>query len=83
MQDKQLVEELGMALQKLARKAFPESRAKEFNCILEGRFYQALLYTKVTKALKINTQGQKQWKDRISKFVRADKWIRSLVSPVQ
>ena len=51
--------------------------------MLKGRFYQALLYIKVTKALKIYTQGQKQLKDRISKLLRADKWIRSLVSPVQ
>ena len=43
MQDKQSVEELGVVLQKLARKAFPESRAKEFDRMLKGRFYQALL----------------------------------------
>ena len=43
MQDKQSVEELGVVLQKLARKAFPESSAKEFDRMLKGRFYQALL----------------------------------------
>ena len=40
MQDKQSVEELGIELQKLGRKAFPTSGAKEF---VKGRFYQALL----------------------------------------
>ena len=43
MQDKQSVEELGVVLQKLARKDFPESGAKEFDRMLKGRFYQALL----------------------------------------
>ena len=43
MQDKQSVEELGVVLQKLARKVFPESGAKEFDRMLKGRFYQALL----------------------------------------
>ena len=43
MQDKQSVKELGVVLQKLARKAFPESGAEEFDCMLKGQFYQALL----------------------------------------
>lgn len=43
MQERQSVEELGVTLQKLALKAFPESGAKEFDRILKGRFYQALL----------------------------------------
>ena len=43
MQDKQLVEELSVVLQKLARNAFPESGANEFDCMLKGWFYQALL----------------------------------------
>lgn len=42
MQDKQSVEELGIELQKLGRKAFPTSGMKEFDRILKGRFYQAL-----------------------------------------
>ena len=43
MQNKQSVEELGVVLQKLAQNGFPESGAKEFDCMLKGRFYQALL----------------------------------------
>ena len=43
MQGQQSIEELGVALQKLAFKAFPESGAKEFDRLLKGRFYQALL----------------------------------------
>lgn len=43
MQDKQTVEEVGVRLQKLARKAFPDSNPKEFDRMLKGRFYQALL----------------------------------------
>ena len=43
MQDKQTVEEIGIRLQKLARKAFPESGPREFDRMLKGRFYQALL----------------------------------------
>ena len=43
MQAKQSVEELGVELQKLGRKAFPTSGAKEFDRIIKGRFYQALL----------------------------------------
>ena len=43
MQDKQGVEEIGICLQKLARKAFPKSSPKEFDRLLKGRFYQALL----------------------------------------
>ena len=43
MQDKQSVEELGVELQKLERKAFPTSGTKEFDRIVKGRFYQALL----------------------------------------
>lgn len=43
MQDKQSVEALGIELQKRGRKAFPTSDPKEFDRILKGRFYQALL----------------------------------------
>lgn len=43
MQEKQTVEELGTQLQKLARKAFPDSNDKELDRMLKGRFYQALL----------------------------------------
>ena len=43
MQNKQSVEELGMELQKLGRKAFSTSGMKEFDRILKGRFYQAIL----------------------------------------
>lgn len=40
---KQTVGEIGVHLQKLARKAFPGSNQKEFDRMLKGRFYQALL----------------------------------------
>ena len=43
IQEKQSVEQLGMELQKLGRKAFPTSGMKEFDRIIKGRFYQALL----------------------------------------
>ena len=43
IQDKQSVEELGVVRQKLAGKVFPESDVKEFDRMLKGRFYQALL----------------------------------------
>ncbi len=43
MQTKQSVEEMGICLQKLAKKAFPGSTPKEFDRLLKGRFYQALL----------------------------------------
>ena len=43
MQEKQSVEQLGMELQRLARKAFPERNAKEFDHFLKGHFFQALL----------------------------------------
>lgn len=43
MQIKQSVEEMGICLQKLAKKAFPGSTPKEFDRLLKGRFYQALL----------------------------------------
>ena len=43
MQGMQSVEELGVVLQKLARKAFPDSGAKEFDRMLKGCYYQALL----------------------------------------
>ena len=43
MQNTQSVEEVGIQLQRLARKAFPKSSPKEFDRMLKGRFYQALL----------------------------------------
>ena len=43
MQNTQSVEEVGTQLQRLAQKAFPKSSPKEFDRMLKGRFYQALL----------------------------------------
>ena len=44
MQDSETIEQLGIDLQSLARKAFPELRGgKEFDRLLKGRFFQALL----------------------------------------
>ena len=44
MQDAEITEQLGIDLQTLARRAFPELRGgKEFDRLLKGRFFQALL----------------------------------------
>ncbi len=43
IQDKQSVETLGVELQRLGRKAFPMSGHNEFDRMLKGQFYQALL----------------------------------------
>ena len=44
MQDSgESVEKLGICLQKLAGKAFPQITGKEFDRLLRGRFFQALL----------------------------------------
>ena len=43
MQEQQSVEQLGIELQALARRAFPESSPKEFERLVKGRFFQALL----------------------------------------
>ena len=42
VQGNETIQELGMDLQKLARKAFPSMEGEEFDCMLKGRFYQAL-----------------------------------------
>ena len=42
-QDKQSVEQLGIDLQKLAHKAFPTLSGNDFDRLLKGRFYSALL----------------------------------------
>ena len=44
MQDSDTIEQLGIDLQSLARRAFPELRGgKEFDRLLKGRFFQGLL----------------------------------------
>lgn len=43
MQTKQSVEQLGLELQKLAKRAFPTITGKEFDRLLKGRFFRALL----------------------------------------
>ena len=43
MQEQQSVEQLGIELQSLARRAFPEASQKEFDRLVKGRFFQALL----------------------------------------
>ena len=43
VQSTETVEELGICLQKLCRKAFPSIGGKEFDRFLKGRFFQALL----------------------------------------
>ena len=42
-QGDETVEQLGMSLQQLGRKAFPTIVGKDFDRLLKGRFYQALL----------------------------------------
>ena len=54
MQEQQSVEQLGIELQSLARRAFPESSQKEFDRLVKGRFFQALL---PKWQRKINTAG--------------------------
>ena len=43
VQDKLSVEELGIKLQRLAKRAFPAITGKDFDRLLKGRFFQALL----------------------------------------
>ena len=42
VQGEETIEQLGMDLQKLGRKAFPAAEGKELDRLLKGRFYQAL-----------------------------------------
>ena len=42
MQGEESIEQLGMDLQRLGRKAFPGIEGKEFDRLLKGRLYQAL-----------------------------------------
>lgn len=42
MQGTESIEQLGISLQKLGRKAFPGTSGKEFDRLLKGRFFQAL-----------------------------------------
>ena len=43
MQKDQSVEELGLELQRLAKRAFPVLRGKDFDRLVKSRFFQALL----------------------------------------
>ena len=43
VQDNQSVEQLGLELQKVAQKAFPSLSGDDFDRLLKGRFYSALL----------------------------------------
>ena len=42
MQQEESIEQLGIVLQNLGRKAFPRMREEEFDRLLKGRFFQAL-----------------------------------------
>lgn len=42
VQGEESIEQLGMDIQKLGRKAFPSTAGKELDQLLKGRFYQAL-----------------------------------------
>ena len=80
IQDKQSVEELGVVMQKVAHKAFPESGAKEFDRMLKRCLYQALLpkwqwkfrAPKLMKALKTCIHGQELLNNMISKLGQED-----------
>ena len=43
METKEMVQQLGIEIQRLGRKAFPSMIRKEFDRLLKGRFYHALL----------------------------------------
>ena len=43
MQEDQTVEELGLELQRLAKRAFPVLKGKDFDRLMKSRFFQALL----------------------------------------
>ena len=43
MRTSESVEQLGIDLMSLGRKAFPKICEAEFDCMLKGRFFQALL----------------------------------------
>ena len=43
VQENESVEQLGLELQRLGRKAFPSTDGKDFDRLLKGRFFQALL----------------------------------------
>ena len=43
VQENESVEQLELELQRLGRKAFPSTDGKDFDCLLKGRFFQALL----------------------------------------
>ena len=91
MQDKQSVEELGVVLQKLARKAFPESGAKEFDRMLKGQFYQALLpkWQRKLGAPKTDESFEDLYArartvERHNQQIGAERqWIGGVASPVQ
>ena len=42
MQGDEIIEQLGLSIQQLGRKALPSMVGKEFDWLLKGRFYQAL-----------------------------------------
>ena len=80
MQDKQSMEELGVALQKLAQKVFPARGVKEFDRLLKGRFYQALLLKWQRKLGALKTD--ETFEDLTSKLERVDERIRGIVRPI-
>ena len=43
VQESKSVEQLGLELQRLGRKVFPSTDGKDFDRLLKGRFFQALL----------------------------------------
>ena len=43
VQESKSVEQLGLELQRLGREAFPSTDGKDFDRLLKGRFFQALL----------------------------------------
>lgn len=47
VQGKQSIEELGIELQRLAKQAFPAIAGEDFDRLLKGRFFQALMQHKL------------------------------------
>ena len=57
MQGAETIEQLGITLQKLGRKAFPGTSGKEFDRLLKGRFFKAL-HTKWQRKLGAPKPGE-------------------------
>ena len=57
MQGSDTIEQLGTTVQQLGRRAFPSMNAKEFDRLIKGRFFQALL-VKLQRKLEAPKPGE-------------------------